>query len=759
MTILYSFAGRERGDGEAPAGLIQGRDGRLYGTTLGGGSGASSGGRSGSGTVYSLDLTGEYRLLHSFSFDIDGSQPGPDLLEASDGSFYGATQFVDTVFRIDSTGAFTTLYRQIGSPGELIQGANGRLYGTTAQGGFAAAGGTIFTFVVPGTLTTLHEFNGANVGRPNGVIQARDGLFYGTTGFPEKYRGLTGTVFAMNAEGARTTLHAFENPSGWPMSSLFEGNDGSLYGTTFKPYNPVPFPGMIFKITPTGDFTEVFSSYNLEAGVIEARDGRLYGTERASSALFRGSVFRIEADGTRTVLHTLDPSGTDGSNPGELLQTFDGYLYGTTEDRSTYDLPGQFGTIFRVDPATGSFTTVYRFSVPDGFTPNDRLIQGTDGFIYGTTQRGGTFGYGTVFSFDPVARTLKSLHHFANHDGAYPAAGVTQGFDGRLYGTTAMGGAFDYGGTVFVMGVTGGLTTLHHFVLSDGANPVTELIQANDGAFYGVASSGGPKLGGVIFRIRLATSPPNRFVEIVSRNSGKCLDVSGGSTDAAASVIQWTCHGGPNQQWRLEPADGGGFRIIARHSGQALDVYGGLVDDITPVIQYPVHGGDNQVWRLEPVADGGYMLILARHSRKVLDVEGASVDDAARVIQYTPHSGANQQWLLRGVSIRGSLIVAARVRRRGRLELTVVRLVLPMERIHRLRSADDRLERDVVALSHLVDVQRAPFVPHLAVPYSIRFRSMSRPAKTIAAMLRSRTSYLGRSPVMVTRRPLRSLGQ
>ena len=94
-----------------------------------------------------------------------------------------------------------------------------------------------------------------------------------------------------------------------------------------------------------------------------------------------------------------------------------------------------------------------------------------------------------------------------------------------------------------------------------------------------------------------------------------------------ASVIQWTCHGGPNQQWRLEPAGGGAFRIIARHSGQALDVYGASVDDVTPIIQWPVHGGDNQAWTLEPASDG-YMRIVARHSGKAMDVEFASADEA-----------------------------------------------------------------------------------------------------------------------------------
>jgi hypothetical protein len=140
-----------------------------------------------------------------------------------------------------------------------------------------------------------------------------------------------------------------------------------------------------------------------------------------------------------------------------------------------------------------------------------------------------------------------------------------------------------------------------------------------------------------------------RYVEIVSRHSEKCLDVFGASTDDAAAVIQWTCTGGPNQQWRLEPVATGAYRLVARHSGKALDVYGALIDDLAPAIQYPTHGGDNQLWTLEPVS-GGYVRLVARHSGKALDVAGASLDDGALVIQYTAHGGANQQWLLREVT-------------------------------------------------------------------------------------------------------------
>jgi uncharacterized repeat protein (TIGR03803 family) len=501
-------------------------------------------------------------------------------------------------------------------------------------------------------------------GRPNGVIQARDGRFFGTTagGGAAAAPPLmpSGTVFAMDAAGARTTLHTFYfcplcspfRSDGTPVSNLFEGADGSLYGTTYNRSDTVTPPGQIFRIRPAGDFTTLSFAHWLQAGVIQARDGRLYGTATGGqiNLQFRsyGWVFRVEANGTGTVLHQFD--GTDSAFPiAELVEIDDGSLYGTTEGGEFIfpDPEGPIpGAIFRLDPATGSFAIRYRFSGPDGSRPTGRLIQGTDGLIYGTTSEGGAYGFGTVFSLDS-ADTLTTLHHFAGADGANPNAGVIQGLDGRLYGTTTNGGTFGYG-TVFALNVTGGLTTLHDFGLSDGANPVNELIQANDGAFYGAAPIGGPGNSGVIFRVRLTTTPSAQYFELVSRNSGKCLDVFGASTDAGASAIQWVCHGGLNQQWRLEPAGGGAVRIIARHSGQALDVYGALLDDVTPIIQWPVHGGDNQVWTLEPAGDG-YVRIIARHSGKAMDVEFASPDDGARVIQFTPHGGANQQWLLRGL--------------------------------------------------------------------------------------------------------------
>ena len=205
--------------------------------------------------------------------------------------------------------------------------------------------------------------------------------------------------------------------------------------------------------------------------------------------------------------------------------------------------------------------------------------------------------------------------------------------------------AFDSAGTQLWTRQIGDLATDRIESVAVDASDALYLAGRTTGALLGQTPLGQEDA----FLVRmLPPTAPVGYYEIVSRNSGKCLDVYGASMDAVASVIQWVCHGGENQQWRLEPAGGGVYRIVARHSGLVLDVYGALVDNVTPIIQYPSHGGDNQLWTMEPASEG-HVVFVARHSGKALDVEGASLDDGARVIQYTGHGGTNQQWLLRAV--------------------------------------------------------------------------------------------------------------
>ena len=90
------------------------------------------------------------------------------------------------------------------------------------------------------------------------------------------------------------------------------------------------------------------------------------------------------------------------------------------------------------------------------------------------------------------------------------------------------------------------------------------------------------------------------YWRVIARHSGKCLDVSSASTDDGAAIIQWQCHGGGNQQWRVEAVTGG-YQLITGHGGKCLDVSGESANDGGSIIQWSCTGGANQTWLLRPL--------------------------------------------------------------------------------------------------------------------------------------------------------------
>ena len=135
------------------------------------------------------------------------------------------------------------------------------------------------------------------------------------------------------------------------------------------------------------------------------------------------------------------------------------------------------------------------------------------------------------------------------------------------------------------------------------------------------------------------------WVNIISKASGKCLDVIGGSTGPGAGIQQWDCTGADNQKFRFTPVQGG-YEITAKNSGLQLDVTGGpsAVQDGVRIQQFPYWGGSNEVWQVTPGFDGNYSII-ATHSNKCLDVEAPSSSlNGANVQQWTCWGADNQSW-------------------------------------------------------------------------------------------------------------------
>jgi uncharacterized repeat protein (TIGR03803 family) len=359
---------------------------------------------------------------------------------------------------------FTSLHSFTGTDGSypyagLIQSTSGKLFGTTSDGG-AFTGGTVFTITTGGTLKSLYSFcklascaDGTDPRSP--LVQATNGNFYGVT-FGGGPSDSFGTIYQITNSGVLTTLYTFCQLSECadgdvPWGGMVQALNGTLYGTTVG--GGAHSGGTVFDIKTTGGTPSILYSFCSlsecadgtapQANLIQGTDGNFYGsTYDGGEFTYYGNAFKVTPTGVFTSLHSFD--GTDGDEPiGGLSQATDGNFYGTTQ----VDGANGYGTVYKIT-SSGTLTTLYNFCVssscPDGSIPEDSLVQGTDGNLYGTTFSGGAFGEGTIFSIT-TAGVLTTLHSFDNTDGAQPWAGVIQDTNGTFYGTTYSGGTSNLG--------------------------------------------------------------------------------------------------------------------------------------------------------------------------------------------------------------------------------------------------------------------------------------------------------------------------
>src|SRR5579863_1248987 len=310
------------------------------------------------------------------------------------------------------------------------------------------------------------------------------------------------TAERTRAKATFEVLHYFNGGSGDganPDAGLVSV-EGTLYSTTYK--GGANDKGTVFSITPSGTVAVLYSfkggkadGYHPEAGLINVK-GTLYGTTQLGGAVDNGTVFSVSSTGSETVLHSFRAEKGDGRGPVAGLLNVDGTLYGSTENGGAY----KFGTVFAIT-LSGKETVLHSFGsgTGDGSHPEAGLID-VNGTLYGTTPEGGANGDGTVFSITPSG-TETVLHSFgASGDGEEPSAGLVD-VQGALYGTTYAGGA-NGGGTVFSLTPGGKETVLHSFPdgSRDGYDPYAGLLNYN-GMLYGTTLYGGKTLYGVIFAI------------------------------------------------------------------------------------------------------------------------------------------------------------------------------------------------------------------------------------------------------------------
>jgi uncharacterized repeat protein (TIGR03803 family) len=209
----------------------------------------------------------------------------------------------------------------------------------------------------------------------------------------------------------------------------------------------------VFRVNPDGSdledvhsFTNTLNNLVAPAGVVEASDGKLYGTTLRSGASNQGMVFRMNKDGSQyQVLYSfVAPVGTLVS-PNPLCEGSDGYLYGTTYRGGSN---GE-GIIYRISKS-GGYEFIDAFAAGRG-NPVGKLVEGGGGWFYGVTQESGNFNGGHLYRFRiQAAATIYILHHFGEGNlGRDPGTGVVLGSAGEIYGTTQHGGFSGGYGTLF----------------------------------------------------------------------------------------------------------------------------------------------------------------------------------------------------------------------------------------------------------------------------------------------------------------------
>ncbi|HZL43925.1 MAG TPA: choice-of-anchor tandem repeat GloVer-containing protein, partial [Verrucomicrobiae bacterium] len=253
----------------------------------------------------------------------------------------------------------------------------------------------------------------------------------------------------------------------------------------------------------------------------EANIDSTYGVQQGAPelALFSANSSSMQAKSGGVSTLGSFAGGLHGAYPNQLVRGSDGQLYGTTQSGGT----NGFGTVFVVD-SNGQPVDLYSFTgSDDGAYPLAGLIQGADGNFYGTTYGGGTSGNGTVFRMT-TGGAVNGIYSFTGgSDGANPYAALTQAADGSLLVVTYYGGTYG-NGTIFRMTTNGSPISSYSFQnYIDGANPDAALVQGADGNFYGTASAGGQFGNGSVFKLA-ADGTVTRLYSFTGGSDGRSPD-------------------------------------------------------------------------------------------------------------------------------------------------------------------------------------------------------------------------------------------
>lgn len=572
QTVSSIFAPKTPGFGSR-RGLIQATNGKFYGM-------CSQGGLNGVGVLYEYDLaTNVYTVIKDFN-SIDGKTPEGTLIQATNGNLYGMTteggandagvifefNIITNIYTIKFNFDFGTA-TGYNPKGGLLQASNGKLYGATYSGGNYYYGVLFEYDITTNTYTKKYDFDNIDGANPiASLIQANNGKLYGTT-----FGGgvdLIGVLFEYEIS-TNTFFKKFDftiSSGGYPNGDLMQATNGKLYGLTS--WGALNYFGCLYEFDIlTNIYTNKYdfdlNSYGSKGNLIESSTGKLVGVTEDDGINYSGVIFEYDfVSSSYTIKKSFGIAPFSGRYPFcNIIKASNGKIYGVTEVGAI--VPGEQGLIFEYDLTTNTLNDKLFFQTSEGHTPYGSLCKATNGKLYGYTNGGGTFGYGTFFEFNPITNTKTIIKNFSQSggDGTYISGTPLQASNGKIYGMLSVG-EFNFGMAIIfeydistntytetfdlnaigVGGSAGGLiqasngklygmsnayiieydiitqvaSIVFDFTTSDAVNPYGKLMQASNGKLYGTTNQGGLNFEGVIFEFDLTTNTYTKKIDLIN---------------------------------------------------------------------------------------------------------------------------------------------------------------------------------------------------------------------------------------------------
>jgi uncharacterized repeat protein (TIGR03803 family) len=378
----------------------------------------------------------------------------------------------------------------------------------------------LVSFCVAISEQTLFTFRNGNGQSPfAGLTLDASGNLYGTTCSGGVYE--RGTVFELaqiNGGWKPYLLYSFKwdgKDGTCPYARITLDDKGNLYGTTIR--GGVNDCGTVFQLTPSGggrwierviyNFTGITDGAAPYGDLVIDQSGRLYGTTYSGGANTCitqgcGTVFELlptKSGWKQKVIYTF-AGGDDGFGPfaGPVFGS-DGSLYGTTNRGGSETCSQSCGTVFQLKHINSRWkeSVLHSFSGEnDGGAPYSGVILDSHGNLYGTTSAGGTIGFGTAFELKHQRGvwTEVVLYSFGEgFAGDAPLGSLVLDSGHRLYGTTSAGGKTGAGAVFELSHSPSGWSTtvLYDFSFTDGDTSTAGLVLDNAGNLYGTTSQGG----------------------------------------------------------------------------------------------------------------------------------------------------------------------------------------------------------------------------------------------------------------------------